>query len=118
MTNQKISKEFLQGVPELLVLRLLSDREMYGYEIVRSIRLHSNEKIQFGEGLIYPLLHALQKRRLVAIRKETINGRQRIYYRLTEGGKKKLREKISNWERVVGAIQLILDGGSNEVSST
>ena len=117
MSPKKNTKDFLHGVPELVVLRLLADREMYGYEIVRNIRLQSNDHINFGEGLIYPLLHTLQKRRLLAIRRETINGRQRIYYRLTKTGAKKLQDKLSNWNRIVAAVQLILDGGSNETSS-
>ncbi len=118
MTTPRSSKEFLQGVPELLVLRLLADREMYGYEIVRGIREHTNEQMNFGEGVIYPLLHTLQKRRLLAIRREKYNGRQRIYYRLTATGHKKLAEKISHWEKVSSAIQLVLDGDSDAATAT
>ena len=84
--SSKPTKEYLSGVPELLVLRLLADREMYGYEIVRGIRLRSQQQMSFGEGVIYPLLHSMQKRRLLAIRRETFNGRPRIYYRLTAAG--------------------------------
>ena len=52
---------FLTGVPELLVLRMLSGREMYGYEIVKAMRLVTGEAIGFGEGVIYPVLHALEE---------------------------------------------------------
>ena len=51
---------FMSGVPELLVLRMLSAREMYGYEIVKAMRLVTGEAIGFGEGVIYPVLHALE----------------------------------------------------------
>ena len=52
---------FLSGVPELLVLRMLSAREMYGYEIVKAMRLVTGEAIGFGEGVIYPVLHSLEE---------------------------------------------------------
>ncbi len=117
MAGKKNSKEFVQGVPELLILRLLQDREMYGYEIVRGIRLRSHEAIQFAEGVIYPLLHLMQKRRLVATRSAKVNGRPRIYYRLTKAGKKRLEAKLSDWNRIVGAVQTILDGAEGEPES-
>jgi len=106
--------EYLSGVPELLILRLLEEREMYGYEIVRGIRLRSNEQMNFGEGVIYPLLHAMQKKRLLAIRRETFNGRPRIYYRLTASGQKKLQQKITRWSQVSQVIQQFLDGETSD----
>ncbi|MHC5112383.1 MAG: PadR family transcriptional regulator, partial [Planctomycetota bacterium] len=55
--------EFLNGVPELVVLRLLASREMYGYEIVNEIRKTSDQVLTFGEGVIYPMLHSLEKKK-------------------------------------------------------
>ena len=52
---------FMSGVPELLVLRLLAGQEMYGYEIVRAVKLVTDEAISLGEGVIYPVLHGLEK---------------------------------------------------------
>lgn len=114
MAQKKQGKEYIQGVPELLVLRLLKDREMYGYEIVQAIRLRSQETIQFGEGVIYPLLHSLQKQRLVAIRRAKVQGRPRVYYRLTRSGQKKLASKVSDWTRITNAIHAILDGQTSD----
>ena len=57
----KTNPSFLNGVPELLLLRLLSRREMYGYEIVRAIQSETKEAFSFGEGCIYPYLHYLEK---------------------------------------------------------
>ena len=113
----KQGKDYLQGVPELLILRLLKEKEMYGYEIVQGIRQRSGERVNFGEGVIYPLLHSLQKRRLLAIRRERVNGRPRVYYRLTTSGEKKLEEKVSDWEQVTDTIRSILDGKSYEPTS-
>ena len=57
----KTNPSFLNGVPELLVLKLLSRREMYGYEIVRAIQVETKTAFSFGEGCIYPYLHYLEK---------------------------------------------------------
>ena len=54
---------FMNGVPELLILRLLQEREMYGYELVQAIRAETDNVISLGEGVVYPALHALEKQR-------------------------------------------------------
>ena len=118
MTTKKQNKDYIQGVPELLVLRLLQDREMYGYEIVQAIRLRSSEAIQFGEGVIYPLLHSLQKQKLLGVRRVKVQGRPRVYYRLTRSGQKHLAVKVSDWSRITNAIHAILDGQSGDTKAT
>ena len=55
------SAAFLNGVPELLILEALRAREMYGYELVQAIRSMSGEEIAFAEGVIYPVLHLLER---------------------------------------------------------
>ena len=116
MTTQRTSKDYLYGVPELLILRLLADGEMYGYEIVRGIRERSQDTMSFGEGVIYPVVHSLEKRKLLATRRAKVNGRVRIYYRLTKKGERALHKKMTHWKRVAAAISSILDSKPNEVS--
>ena len=113
MGTEKKGTDFMNGVPELLILRLLAHREMYGYEIVRGIRLSSNEQLNFGEGVIYPLLHAMEKKRLIRTRRATVNSRPRIYYRLTAKGQKKLQTTMSHWQQVTTTIQAILEDSSD-----
>ena len=60
MSTTRKDSDFLNGVPELLLLRLLSRRPMYGYELVQAIRLATGGAIAFGEGCIYPILHRLE----------------------------------------------------------
>ena len=86
----RTNPEFLNGVPELLVLQLLTRREMYGYEIVKEIQARSKEEFAFGEGCIYPCLHGLEKSGLLGSRKLDAGGRSRVYYRLTAKGRKRL----------------------------
>ncbi len=99
---------FLNGVPELLVLRLLSRREMYGYEIVRAIQTETKDALRFGEGCIYPYLHYLEHEKLVRSSRRTVDGRSRNYYRLTRRGEQRLEALAGTWKRVAAGISLIM----------
>jgi PadR family transcriptional regulator, regulatory protein PadR len=72
------NRNFMNGVPELLVLRLLSEREMYGYELVQAIRERTGEAISLGEGVVYPALYALERSGALSSRRKAVNGRTRI----------------------------------------
>src|SRR5262249_13940191 len=67
------TSSFMNGVPELLVLRLLSNDEMYGYELVQAIRDRTQGAITLGEGVVYPTLHALEKGGALKSRRKTVN---------------------------------------------
>jgi len=99
---------FMSGVPELLVLRLLAREEMYGYELVKSVRLVTGEAIALGEGVIYPVLHALEKAGALKARRKPINGRTRVYYTLTGKGQKRLERLTEEWGRISGGIESAL----------
>lgn len=101
---------FLNGVPELLVLELLWRRERYGYELVRAIQQESKEAFAFGEGCIYPYLHYLEEGKFISSRRMTVEGRNRLYYRLTPKGKKRRTELNEEWQRVAKGVGFILGG--------
>jgi len=90
---------FMSGVPELLLLRLLDQSEMYGYELVRSIRAATGEAISLGEGVIYPVLHALERNGSLKSRRKAVGGRTRVYYSLTGNGRKRLEKLQADWRR-------------------
>ncbi|MBI4177876.1 helix-turn-helix transcriptional regulator [bacterium] len=106
----KTNPNFMNGVPELLVLRLLSEREMYGYELVKEIRAVTKESLGFGEGCIYPILHSLEEDGVLASRRRQVNGRSRYYYRLTAAGAPRLEKLAAEWERVRRGIVLAMGG--------
>jgi PadR family transcriptional regulator, regulatory protein PadR len=108
------SPGFLSGVPEILILRLLSDREMYGYEIVQAIETESDSAIVLGEGVVYPVLHTLEQRGLLKSRRRPVNGRTRVYYAVTRAGKTRLRDVAGEWSRIASAVSRILHGGSDD----
>jgi PadR family transcriptional regulator, regulatory protein PadR len=106
----KGNPSFLNGVPELLLLELLSRREMYGYELVRAIQEQSKEAFNFGEGCIYPYLHYLEAGKFISSRRASADGRSRVYYRLTAKGKTRLADLTKEWKRVAESVALILGG--------
>src|SRR5690242_16865049 len=111
MAQRRTNPAFLNGVPELLILHLIDGQPMYGYELVQAIKQATSQTLDFGEGCIYPILHRLEHRSLVAASREPVSGRSRIVYRLTAKGKKHLGETVACWRRVVAAINGALQGG-------
>jgi PadR family transcriptional regulator PadR len=107
---QKTNPSFLNGVPELLVLQLLSRREMYGYEIVKAIQTETRESLAFGEGCIYPYLHYLEEEDLVTSRRKDVGGRSRNYYQITRRGRTRLGKLGKEWNRVTAGISLLMGG--------
>ena len=94
----------MNGVPELLILRLLREREMYGYELVQAIRAETGDAIRTGEGVVYPVLHALEREGSLKSRRKLVNGRTRVYYAVTRGGTKRLAGLVGQWNRIVDAV--------------
>jgi len=98
----------MSGIPELLLLRLLARQEMYGYEIARALRVATGDAIQLGESVLYPALHALEERRFVASRRRLVDGRTRVYYRVTASGQRRLERLTADWRRIAGAVESTL----------
>ncbi|HEY4416307.1 MAG TPA: PadR family transcriptional regulator [Verrucomicrobiae bacterium] len=107
---KKTNPSFLNGVPELLVLRLLSRQEMYGYQIVEQIRVQTRSALSFGEGCIYPYLHYLESEKWVSSQRRTVDGRNRNYYQLTDRGHQRLEELTGEWERITAGVSLLMGG--------
>jgi PadR family transcriptional regulator PadR len=110
--TRKPNPSFLNGVPELLVLQLLARREMYGYEVVKTIQTTSKETFAFGEGSIYPILHELEAKKFVKSRRTEVDGRSRLYYALTASGRKRLEALALQWQEVAAGVGHVL-GGAN-----
>lgn len=104
---------FMSGVPELLLLRLLNEHEMYGYELVRSIKRATNEAISLGEGVIYPALHSLERNGSLKSKRKTVSGRTRVYYSLTKKGQDRLEKLRNDWSRIQGGVSMALENAAN-----
>ncbi len=105
----KSNPPFMSGVPELLLLRLLDRNEMYGYELVRSIRDATGEAISLGEGVIYPVLHSLERNGALRSKRKAVGGRTRVYYSLTAKGRRRLEKLQGEWRRIQGGIANVLE---------
>jgi PadR family transcriptional regulator PadR len=113
MKTKRTNPDFLNGVPELLMLKMLSRRPMHGYELVQALRASTGEALDFGEGCIYPILHRLEADRLLKSRRETVGGRNRLVYQVTRRGEQRLVESISLWKNVNQAITRALEGNEH-----
>jgi PadR family transcriptional regulator PadR len=114
MTTRETNPNFMNGVPELLILKLLQREEMYGYEIVQAIRSRTDAVIAVGEGVVYPVLHALEREGALRSRRKTVNGRSRIYYSVTSRGSRRFADLSNAWTNLGAAIQKMLRGGQYE----
>lgn len=113
MPRRKTNPDFVTGVPELLVLRLLSRTPMHGYAVVQAIKVQSGGNLSFGEGSIYPILHRLEADGMLSTDTSEVNGRKRVTYSVTENGLRRLSDSQSTWNQVVTSVQTILNGGSD-----
>ena len=91
-------RELLKGSIALLILNLLSERDMYGYEIIQESARRSRNVFEFKEGTLYPALHQLHKRGyLYSEWRVGDNRKQRKYYGLTAAGRKTARRTQHDW---------------------
>jgi PadR family transcriptional regulator PadR len=108
MTERRTNPPFTNGVPEMLLLHLLSREPMYGYQLVQAIKSSSQQSLEFGEGCIYPILHRLEADGLLSSKRETVAGRSRVVYRTTAAGLKQLSASVGNWDRILTAVNQVL----------
>jgi PadR family transcriptional regulator, regulatory protein PadR len=93
----------------LLVLALLGQREMYGYELLGELRRQTDAVVDLPEGTIYPALRRLERQGLVAGRWVVVeNAPRRRYYALTRDGERALSSGRRSWRRFVSATETIL----------
>jgi len=106
----KPGASLMSGIPELVVLRVLASREMYGYELARTIRETTSDALSLGEGVLYPALHALESRGLLRTRRRAVAGRTRVYYAITPQGRRHLEALRQQWRRIAGGVETVLAG--------
>lgn len=109
MTKVKVNKELVKGSTSTLILSLLNDRPMYGYELIKVMEERSNGIFSLKEGTLYPLLHSLEEQGVIeAYWGQGDTGRKRKYYRITKSGQAFMVEKKEEWSTFKGAVDDIL----------
>ena len=101
-------KNQVSGNTAMLVLRLLSEKDMYGYEMIEELLRRSNHVFDLKAGTLYPLLHGMEARnQLVSYEKEA-GGKTRRYYRITKEGSKELLRRKEDWQVYSGAVAQVM----------
>ncbi len=107
MTESK--KEFLKGTLDLLVLKVVALGPSHGYAIAQRLKQISQDFFQVHQGSLYPALHRLEDRGLLAAEwKETETGREAKIYKLTKKGRSHLDTETRNWQELSDMVALIL----------
>lgn len=100
----------LKGSIDLLLLSLISQRDLYGYEIVKILKEKSEERYEMSEGTLYPALKRLERKAWIeSYWSETESGRRK-YYRLTNPGKEELEKKHKDWKLVEDLVRKSSEG--------
>jgi PadR family transcriptional regulator PadR len=97
-TKLAVSKDLVAASATPLILSILSDGENYGYAIIKRVHEISGGQLQWSDGMLYPVLHRLEKQKLIQSKwRESDTGRKRKYYQIKETGTKVLKEQRSQW---------------------
>jgi transcriptional regulator len=101
--------DLLQGTLDLLILKVAAMGPIHGYALSKRIRQMSMDVLRIQQGSLYPALHRLEERKwLQAEWREAQSGREAKFYRLTAAGRKQLQVEATSWERLSGAVALVL----------
>ena len=109
----ELDKGLISGSVALLVMKLLEDQDLYGYQMIEELRRRSDDAFRLRAGTLYPLLHSLEEKGNVTAYEQTAeNGKNRRYYHLTEQGRGVLAEKEAAWNTYAQAVGRVLKGGA------
>ena len=104
-----VKSDLPQGILDLLILKVVALGPVHGYAIAQRLQLVSRDVVQVPQGSLYPALHRLENRGLLAAEwQDTDTGREAKFYRLTRKGRTRLDTEAASWRRLTEAIGLIL----------
>lgn len=105
-----IDKKLISGNTSMLLLQLLSEKDMYGYEMIETLEQRSHSVFQLKAGTLYPLLHTLESQNYLTAYEKEIQGKVRRYYRITKEGRKALDKKKEEWSDYTEAVSRVIGG--------
>lgn len=116
MFTATLKSDLPQGTLDLLILKAVAVEPIHGYAIAQRLEQVSRGVVQVPEGSLYPALHRLENRGVLAADwKKTETGREAKFYKLTRRGRKQLETEAASWQRLIEAVGLILgmaEGGA------
>ncbi len=96
------------GSTAMLLLKLLLEKDMYGYEMIEALRERSQNIFELKAGTLYPLLHQLEKKAYLDAYEKEVSGKVRKYYAITKEGRRQLEKKEGEWKRYANAMSRVL----------
>ncbi|ODA40254.1 PadR family transcriptional regulator [Desulfosporosinus sp. BG] len=108
----QVNKSLLASSTTMLILKLLEEKDMYGYQMIEVLAKRSDNTFNLKAGTLYPILHGLEKQGMVSSYEEAADSaRVRKYYNLTPKGRKFSREKQAEWNAYSSAVDKVLEKG-------
>ena len=112
-----LNKNLISGSTTLLILRLLEEKDLYGYEMIELLRQRSKNVFELKAGTLYPLLHSLEVKGFLTSYESEANGKIRKYYQITKSGRRFLREQKEEWQTYAQAVANVLNTGMQAATS-
>ena len=106
----KISRELLKGSTNMLVLSLLENENMYGYQMIKKLSERSQNVFELQEGTLYPILHNLERKNYITSYWDNTGTKKRKYYSITNEGKKHLKDKKQEWRTFNSGVNQVIGG--------
>ena len=103
-----VDKTLMSGSLTMMLLKLLAEKDMYGYEMIDTLAQRSNNVFEMRAGTLYPLLRNLVNQKCLTSYEQEVNGKLRKYYSLTTIGKQLLKEKEKTWREYSDAVLSVL----------
>lgn len=103
-----VDRSLTSGSMTMLLLKLLSEKDMYGYEMIDTLRKQSQNVFELKAGTLYPLLHNMEEKSLLNSYESEVLGKIRKYYSITKSGRKLLKSKEEEWKEYVSAVTHVL----------
>ncbi len=103
-----IDRSLVSGSMGMLILRLLSEKDMYGYEMIDTLKKRSENVFELKAGTLYPLLHGLEEKHFLKSYEQEVLGKVRKYYQITPEGRKYLEQKKEEWKEYSKAVGNVL----------
>jgi PadR family transcriptional regulator, regulatory protein PadR len=104
-----VDRSLVSGSTTMLLLKLLSEKDMYGYEMIETLREKSQNVFELKAGTLYPLLHGMEDKKYLTVYEKEVGGKVRKYYSITKTGRKVLAEKKEEWEIYSSAVVNVLN---------
>lgn len=106
-----VDRMLVSGSMGMLLLKLLAEKDRYGYEMIEALRHRSQNVFELKAGTLYPLLHSLEEKNLLKSYEKEISGKVRKYYSITKEGRRALGRKEEEWKEYSEAVAKVLAYG-------